>query len=58
MTEQAESAMKKGCVQWECMKKLQLVYGGRKPVRVTTIVDEKGNALSSPADIKMAAAFS
>ena len=48
---EAKSAMSKGNVQWECMKKLQVVTRGRKPVQVNTIVDENGNALSNHKDV-------
>ena len=44
---EAESAMWKGNVHWECMKKLQVVYCARKSVQVNTIVDKNGNTLRS-----------
>jgi len=38
---EAENAMKSGRVQWDCMKKLQIVYLGCKPVhsQVNAIVE-------------------
>ena len=41
VTEQEESAMNRGGTTYT--KKLQLVYGGCKPVRVAIMVDGKGN---------------
>ena len=38
--------------KWPCIKKLQLLHSGRKPVRIPTIVDEQGNLLSQPDDIR------
>jgi len=46
-----ESVMSKGEVYWESMKKLQAVYHGRKPVQVSTIVDENGCTLTNHSDV-------
>ena len=43
--------MSKGEVYWESMKKLQVVYRGRKPVKVSTIVDENGCTLTNHSDV-------
>ena len=43
MANEAVSVISKGNVKWECMKKLQVVYRGHKPLQVNTIVDENGN---------------
>ena len=48
---EAESAMSKGNVQWEFMKKLQVAYCSCKSLQVNTIVDENGNTLSNHSDI-------
>ena len=48
---QAESAMSKGNVKWECMKKLQVVYHGCKPLQVNAIIDENDNTLSNHGDV-------
>ena len=58
MASEAESAMSKGNVQWECMKKLQVVTHGHKPVQVNTSVDENGNALSNHNDTRWRHHFS
>ena len=44
---EAESAMSKGNVQWECIKKSQILTRGCEPVQVNTIVDENGDTLSN-----------
>jgi len=42
VSNEAETAMKRGSVQWDCIKELQIVYCGHKPVhsQVSAIVDE------------------
>ena len=47
----AESAISKGNVQWECMKKLQVAYHGCKPLQINTILDKNGNTLSNLSDV-------
>ena len=51
MANEVESAMSKGNVQWECVKMLQVVTHGHKPVLVNTSVDGNGNTLSNHNDI-------
>ena len=53
VSNEAETAMKRGSVQWDCIKKLQIVYRGCKPIhsQVSAIVDENGNTLSSHGDV-------
>ena len=43
--------MSNGNVQWECTKKLQVVYHGRKPLQVNTIIDENVNTLSNYSNV-------
>ena len=53
VSNEAEATMKRGSVQWDCIKKLQIVYHGCKSVhsQVSAIVDDNGNTLNSHGDV-------
>jgi len=53
VSNEAETTMKMGSVQWDCIKKLQIAYCGHKPVhsQVSAIVNENGNSLNSHGDV-------
>jgi len=45
--------MRRGIVHWDCMKKIQIVYRGHKPIhsQISTIVVENGDTLNSHGDV-------
>ena len=53
VSSEAETATKWGSVQWDCIKKLQIVYHVCKLVhyQVSAIVDKNGKTLTSHGDV-------
>ena len=46
--------MTKGSVQWDCMKKLQLIMVEKSAQsQVNAVLDENGNTLNSHGDVRM-----
>ena len=49
---EAEKCETAGGAQWRCIRRLQSLHLGRQPARVTSVVDEQGNTLTTSADIQ------
>ena len=47
----AEAAVKDGRVRWNCIHRLQRVYGGRRPVRPTAVFKEDGQLTRGPSEV-------
>ena len=51
LASRAEDAVHNGRARWGCIRALSSVFAGRKAIPSTSIIDEEGNALVSPAAV-------
>ena len=48
---EGEEAVKDGKTRWDCIRKLQRVYAGRRPVRPTVILKSDGQLTKGPGEV-------
>jgi len=48
---EGEEAVKDGRTTWDCMRKLQRVHGGRRPVRQTAVLKDDGQLTKGPEEV-------
>ena len=48
---EGEEAVKDGSTRWDCIRKLQRVHGGRRPVRPTAVLKDDGQLTKGPEEV-------
>ena len=48
---EGEEAVKDGRTRWDCIRKLQRVHGGRRPVRPTAVLKDDGQLTKGPEEV-------
>ena len=49
---EGEEAVKDGKIRWDCIRKLQRVHGGRRPVRPSAVLNDNGQLTEGPEDTR------